>query len=954
VRAKKHQPTAGKKTAARSVGRTAKPGIGGIAGILVICEITLATYGRQMRSPHFKLVQIAGFAACLASTAAFAQAPASVVKIADFYQGPNTIASVGVDSAVFFDGKTYFSTCDATHGCELWTTTDGQIANTRLFADLCPGRCNGKPRNFYVENNTLFFSAQHPTLGRELWRLGAGASDPILFADINPGAESSDPAQFKRLSFTTNTGVSVTRTFFTAERDDVGVELWRLDDSLGLATLEIDLLPGASGSDPANIDVLPATGRITLDADRLNTVGGDTARRPLILNYFTATGTPVGTSILPNAPPFSNNTLSMQIGINRFFLVDFPVADQGLWVTRGDSTAAVRLINRASASSALFGRRLSMNTAQGRAYVFMQAPGGGTEAWSSDGTTASTILLGTGQFVAAASAGARQVFLEKAPAAGQVNVLTDVGGTGLAQIFSTAFVFDDIVELVSSDGGRALFAVGAGLFASSGTAASTFGIANFSASGGNVGFIRPVDVNRAMFTAGVPGRPYYIDLSLENPLRAVRDPALDANHSFAQAFGRLQDALIISAPEPTPTRLLALRGINRQTLDANSVAWQTSVKLGGRLGLFNQFENAYRVTDGTPAGTSSVQTRPGSEGARCFVERNGAIYFKRAGEIVGAEIRRADFLGNDVAIAATQSGGGVSNCSSRNVTIAALGGNLLYAASTPLGNELLVLDASDQNVTTIDIEPGVSGSRPGNFVASAGLMFMSADTASFGDELWVSDGTASGTRLLVDIEPGPESSFPRSMTRLGNRVLFTARTLAGGRELYASDGTAAGTVRLADLVAGPGSAFSGADVLRTSPFLALSTNKAWFTPAIPFSTCRLFETDGTPSGTRCALDPALPVNTPGIFHVTEAVVTPAGIVVVAAQGPQGVEIAAIQGRALIPITNFNIAPGRLSSSPYGLLNDGDDVLFTANDQSTGYELYRLTLPGDKLFSNGFE
>jgi hypothetical protein len=68
----------------------------------------------------------------------------------------------------------------------------------------------------------------------------------------------------------------------------------------------------------------------------------------------------------------------------------------------------------------------------------------------------------------------------------------------------------------------------------------------------------------------------------------------------------------------------------------------------------------------------------------------------------------------------------------------------------------------------------------------------------------------------------------------------------------------------------------------------------------------------------------------------------------------GHEIAAIRNRALIPITNANIAPGARSSSPYGLLANGDSVLFTANDQSNGYELYRVTTPAEQIFRDGFE
>jgi len=64
----------------------------------------------------------------------------------------------------------------------------------------------------------------------------------------------------------------------------------------------------------------------------------------------------------------------------------------------------------------------------------------------------------------------------------------------------------------------------------------------------------------------------------------------------------------------------------------------------------------------------------------------------------------------------------------------------------------------------------------------AGLAFFSAYEASSASiEPWVTDGTVAGTRRLRDIAPGGESSYPRSFTRVGDRIFFSAydETLAG-------------------------------------------------------------------------------------------------------------------------------------------------------------------------------
>ena len=63
-----------------------------------------------------------------------------------------------------------------------------------------------------------------------------------------------------------------------------------------------------------------------------------------------------------------------------------------------------------------------------------------------------------------------------------------------------------------------------------------------------------------------------------------------------------------------------------------------------------------------------------------------------------------------------------------------------------------------------------------------------------GEELWRTDGTGAGTRLVKDIYPGTEGSWPAEITVLGGKLLF--RATDGGPYDYAlweSDGTAAGT-----------------------------------------------------------------------------------------------------------------------------------------------------------------
>lgn len=95
----------------------------------------------------------------------------------------------------------------------------------------------------------------------------------------------------------------------------------------------------------------------------------------------------------------------------------------------------------------------------------------------------------------------------------------------------------------------------------------------------------------------------------------------------------------------------------------------------------------------------------------------------------------------------------------------------------------------------IDLGPGTA--PEGLSVPERGLVFFSAGAPSGSSdlELWATDGTAAGTRLVKDVNPEGASN-PSSMVSLGGRLYFLADT-PSGRELWRSDGTPAGTERVA-------------------------------------------------------------------------------------------------------------------------------------------------------------
>ncbi len=83
------------------------------------------------------------------------------------------------------------------------------------------------------------------------------------------------------------------------------------------------------------------------------------------------------------------------------------------------------------------------------------------------------------------------------------------------------------------------------------------------------------------------------------------------------------------------------------------------------------------------------------------------------------------------------------------------------------------------------------------------LYYDTARDDEFGRELWRTDGTVGGGRIVKDIRIGTDHSDPRSFLIVNSALLFTVDDGIHGRELWQSDGTGAGTRLVMDINPGP-------------------------------------------------------------------------------------------------------------------------------------------------------
>lgn len=265
----------------------------------------------------------------------------------------------------------------------------------------------------------------------------------------------------------------------------------------------------------------------------------------------------------------------------------------------------------------------------------------------------------------------------------------------------------------------------------------------------------------------------------------------------------------------TPGGTGLLRDINPEVADAASNP-QEFVRFRGRLA-FSADDGVHGrelwTSDGTSAGTSLlVDVAPGSAASNpnhLITTASGDLYYFATDTSGHSRFMRLPARGGAPAVLATVSPqpDGAPYCQQdAPVTL----GNKVYfgADDGATGYELWVSDGTAAGTKQLaDIYPGVWGSNPCWLTVAGGRVYFSAVSPEGGFELWATDGTEGGTHQVADIAPGAADSFPYGLTAIGNLVYFSADDGVHGTEIWRSDGTRRGTSLVVDLVPGPDTSY---------------------------------------------------------------------------------------------------------------------------------------------------
>ncbi len=809
-------------------------------------------------------------------------------------------------------GKAYFRAYTQKAGWELWES-GGNAKSTRMVSDIRPGGGGSYPNYLTIAGGKLFFAANNGSKGVELWV--KDSSGVRLVKDLYPGASSSGVAYIAALG---------NKVVFYAYQPATGYELFISDGTAAGTQLLKDIYTGRSSSYPAYMRTDLSGKRVYFRA-RDNKNGYE-----LWVSDGTASGTRMVKDLRPGTGVGANPYRFVPAGNKMFFVANDGKTGEEIYVSDGTAVGTKMLKDVWPGSSS--GSYLYYSVALGNKLLFRgYQPGRGYEAWVSDGTTAGTKLL-------------KDVY--PGASSGYFNYPESIGGK---------------VYFQANDGKR-----GYEIWESDGTTAGTklfMDTYRGSSSGSPRNLIRTSTGKWYCLAYQLYSGAELVELDPVNKLTHVVMDIRGGDGSSSPAYMTevLPGKLIFAASEPVMGRELWFtdgtflgtsgldinKPVGKPTSTEPSYAYYASRFGTGLVFQANDGWHGYEpwISDTTSKGTHLLQdVQPGIDGLSGAYgqELGGRYFFRGFTDTHGYELWVSDGTPGGTKLFMDLYGGDVSGNPSY---LQRIGDKIWFSASSGPdgrgGAEPWVTDGTIAGTRRVsDVRVGTSSSSPRYFAGEGGrVLFRAYDGATSKDhgyELWISDGTAKGTKLLKDIRKGPLSSYPSYMTAYKGKVLFRAYTPATGYELWISDYTTAGTKLLKEIAPGTTNSYPS--------YLQVFKDKVYFRAYQPGRGYEIWESDGTTAGTRLSLDIA-----PGGSNSYPSYLTRVGkryLYFSAYTGSKGYELWRTDGTIGNTKRVSDIYSGGSSASPSN--QDGDrlsmvvargKVFFRATSPVTGTEMY---------------
>jgi ELWxxDGT repeat protein len=820
----------------------------------------------------------------------------------------------------------------------------------------------------FVSNGRLSWFFALDENGRELWRTDGTPQGTRMVRDIAPGPISSITEPYQRMVIS---GDYV--YFWASDNGSYAVDLWR-SDGTGTGTVRLTNL-GNDNQSPGAVAAIGTHGAIF--TDRYATT------------LFVTDGSIEGTSVVANLN--SIDSLTFDHMVTSRGVVYFAGAGE-LWRTDGTASGTRRVAQIGSISS--IEQMIELN---GTLFLVVSAytsDGWHYELWRSDGTgngTKSLASFETQSLILQALRGSLYIIVPAADMESTAVWKSDGTASGTRKAVVVPGFFQPGFNLVDVTDDLLFFSVHESVllsrsvvWRSDGTASGTWSVGIFDADS-----LIAATTHDALFislgygeaglwkTTGAP-----VEMEKISPV-FFEELAAHGNRIVGNAADNDHGAELWTS-DGTAAGTHLLKNI---FADGNSWGWQPR-KLGKDHILFSALDDQDGVepwiTDGTASGThliADINPGPDSSFALTFSDLgNGKAVFSATEPSHGRELwvtdgsaagthlvrdlnkgkydtfspyfspsdfpvvgGRALFFASAVDGRVHEDGLWSSDGSESGTRRVKFSTDLLYGSDAIVAGSAAYLGTSAGYLKTNGTDEGtIRLAENGVTIAAAGSkVFFAGEGFGHSNELWVTDGTPAGTRLVKNIQPPSPNEyievFPyEAAAAVGESLFFFADDGIHGTELWRSDGTEAGTSLVKDIA--PGAASSFVRIVEGSTMTEYH-GLLYFVADDGVHGAELWRSDGTAAGTTMVSDinPDGPASFPAALTVMFD-----RLYFSADDGVHGRELWSTDGTTIAMVYDLN--PGPDSSAPRDFIALGSSIIFFATRDDVGRELWKLDAP----------
>jgi ELWxxDGT repeat protein/VCBS repeat-containing protein len=839
---------------------------------------------------------------------------------------------------------TFFTATTATAGNELWVT-NGTSGGTFMVKDIFSGTTGSSISSIKVssaDNSNVYFIATSSASETSLWKSDGTSAGTVQIANINTAGNDQASGLI-----TDYTGT----LYFAASNATQGVELWKYVPGDVAPVLVQDINPGSGSSNPTQ---LIASRQSNLNSSIMFVANDGTNGSELWRNNTISGGAVLVKNISAGSGSSGITNLSSMTGYGNLVLFSATSSSSTgaeLWTSDGTSAGTVMVsdINSGSASSTP-GNFVYTN---GRVYFAATTAAAGREIWMWDLVASPVMVTNINPGTASSNPVLPTITVTSTDSSGTwgstpylfFTATSAANGTELYYINTNTSSGANLIDIVSGSGSSSPSNITDMYLSTWGNNALAYFTATSTAGGNELWYVYD--------NGGTPAVAQFADIfvgttgSTPTSVTAIKDTAINTKrYLYFSATGSATAGaeLWMVDLDTAPT------GSNKSfngTEDTQLVVNAASGVLAGAVDpdvTANADSLTALLVSGTTNGTLSLNAN-GSFTYTPNANYNGSDSFTfkmqdqygKQSATYTATITVAAVNDAPVAQAGTLTTGQGIYQFGQLVTTDIDSASFTYSVVTGPANGTINLNASTGAYTYTPTTPGFYGTDSFTFKTNDG----SADSNVATVNITINQ-IINPPQMLLDVNSGLTASSPSNFTQVGNLVFFTATTAAAGQELWVTDGTTVGTFMVKDIRSGT----TGSSITN----MVNMGGALYFIANATGSEATLWKSDGTSAGT---VQVSTNINTSGNDTAANLVVMGSKLYFSATTTAAGNELWTSDGTAAGTVLLKDLRSGVNSSTPTQLVTDGTILFFTATDGATGTELWKSdgTVAGTGLVKN---